>query len=102
MTNQQPDPEQLDHIKAAWKDFILPGERLETSEDLDRLQMRVKAILRLKSERLEQRLSTLTDAIKTLATHQRRLQEIRQHLETANTEMTKFINVVQRSLTSPS
>ncbi|HLC43266.1 MAG TPA: hypothetical protein VJO34_16780 [Methylomirabilota bacterium] len=102
MTNQNPDPDQLTHIREAWKSYLLPGERLETVEDLNRLQARVKTLLQQKSERLEKQLSDLTGAVKTLISQQQRLAEASKRLQQVNRELTKFANVVQQSLTSPS
>ena len=101
MSNQPPDPEMLEYIKTAWKNFILPGERLETADDLDRLQTRVKGLLRLKSERLEQQLTQLTEAMQKILGHQQRLAEASKQLQNVNKELTKFANVVQRSFTGP-
>jgi hypothetical protein len=102
MTNQKPDPDQIAHIREAWNSYLLPGERLETVEDLNRLQARVKALLQQKSERLEKQLSDLTGAVKTLISQQQRLAEASKRLQQVNHELTKFANVVQQSLTSQS
>ena len=102
MTNQPIDPKMLEYIKTSWKSFILPGERLETVDDLDRLQTRVKGLLRLKSDRLEKQLTDLTIAMKTLLTSQQRIVEASQRLVTTNKELSKFAEVVKKSLTSTS
>ena len=99
MTNQEPDPDQLAHIRDAWNSYLLPGEQLETVEDLNRLQTRVKALLRQKSERLEKQLHDLTGAVKTLISQQQRLAEASKRLQQVNHELTKFANVVQQSMT---
>ena len=99
MTSHEPDPEQLAYIREAWKAYLLPGERLETVEDLDRLQTRVKALLQEKSERLEKQLNNLTGAVKTLIAQQQRLNEASKRLQQVNKELTKFANVVQQSMT---
>jgi DNA repair ATPase RecN len=101
MTSHKPDPEQLAYIREAWKAYLLPGERLETVEDLDRLQTRVKALLQEKSERLEKQLTNLTGAVKTLIAQQQRLNEASKRLQQVNKELTKFANVVQQSMTGP-
>jgi len=102
MATERPDPEQLAHIREAWKSYMLPGEQLETMEDLNRLQARVKALLHQKSERLEKQLNELTGAVRTLISQQQRLAEASKRLQQVNQELTKFANVVQKSLTSPS
>ena len=102
MTNENPDPEQLAHIREAWSGYILPGEQLETVEDLNRLQARVKALLQQKSERLEKQLNDLTGAVRNLISQQQRLAEASKRLQQVNQELTKFANVVQQSLTSTS
>lgn len=101
MTSHEPDPGQLAYIREAWKAYLLPGERLETVEDLDRLQTRVKALLQEKSERLEKQLTNLTGAVKTLIAQQQRLNEASKRLQQVNKELTKFANVVQQSMTGP-
>ena len=99
---QPPDPKTLEYIKTTWKEFIIPGESLETAEDLDRLQARVSAMLRAGSAHLEKRLTELAGAVKNLMVHHERLLKASEQLETANKGLATFANVVARSLTFPS